>query len=378
VPHAVAHDSSRPVAPERKSSAPVLILLLVLVAGGAGAVWWFVLRDNVVQEIAQHDPVGSAGSAVVENPEGSGSAGSAVAIQDGSGSAGSAAVEAPKGPIVDTVIASSVAKGSTVEIVGTDQKGPAPFTAKLEKDKTFKAIVSAPGYMPQEIEIKGGQDKQTAKLVLKPRVITVTTEPAGADIYVDSVNTQKITPSEVQLTPSQAAKSKVRVSLRRPGYRPVDQSVDAKRFKDEESKMTASIKVKLTVRPSNTGGGNTSGGTTSGGTTAGSGTTGAGSGSATTPTGGGTGSGSATTPTGGGTGSATTPPTGGSGTGSATKPAGTGTGTGSATTTPSGGGGAGSAAKPPTGSGAAPTGGSLSGTATPNASSGEPEPTWTK
>jgi uncharacterized protein (TIGR02266 family) len=383
VPRAVSsHEPSIPVAPKRPSSAPVLILLLVLVAGGAGAVWWFVLRENVAQEVAKKDPVGSAGSAMVTNPDGSGSAGSSVAInQDGSGgSAGNAAVEAPKGPIVDTVIASSVAKNSTVEIDGTDQKGPAPFTAKLEKDKTFKARVSAPGYATQEIEIKGGQDKQTVKLVLKPRVITVTTEPAGADIYVDSVNTQKITPSEVQLSASQAAKSKVRVSLRRPGYRPVDQSVEAGAFKDSDDKMTASITVKLSTMPRNTGGGNsgggtTGGGTTGGGTTAGSGATGGGSGSATTPAGGGTGSGSATTPSGGGTGSATTPSSG-TGTGSATKPAGS--GTGSATTPPAGGGGAGSAAKPSTGSGAAPTGGSLSGTATPSASSGEPEPSWTK
>jgi uncharacterized protein (TIGR02266 family) len=386
VPRAVSQESSMPVAPERKSSAPLLILLLVLVAGGAAAVWWFVLRENVAQEVATTNPDPGSGSAAVATPEGSGSAGSAgsaVAIQEGSGSA---AIETPAAPLVDTVIASNVAKTSTIEIVGTDQKGPAPLTAKLEKDKTYKALVTAPGYAPQEIEIKGGQDKQTAKLVLKPRVIMVTTEPAGADIYIDSVNTQKITPSEVQLTAAQAAKPKVRVSLRRPGYRPVDQSIAATAFKDGDSKMTTSVTVKLTAaqRPVNTG-------TTGTGTGSGSATTptGTGSGSATTPTG--TGSGSATTPTGTGTGSATTPtgtgtgtgsatkpptPTG-TGTGSATKPA-TGTGTGSATTPPAGGGGAGSAAKPPTGSGAAPTGGSLGGTATPSATNGEPEPTWTK
>jgi uncharacterized protein (TIGR02266 family) len=379
VPRAVAQDSSRPVAPKRPSSAPALILLLVLVAGGAAAVWWFVLRENVAQEVAKKEPAGSAGSAVVTNPVGSGgSAGSSVAIQEGS--AGSAAVEAPKGPTVDTVIASSVAKNSTVEIVGTDQKGPAPFTAKLEKDKPYKARVRAPGYVAQEIDVKGGSDKQTAKLVLKPRVITVTSEPAGADIYIDSVNTQKITPSEVTLTASQAAKPKVRLALRRPGYRPVDQSLDANAFKESDDKMTASITVKLSVRPTssgNTGGGTSGGGTTGGGTTtSGSGATGGGtgSGSAITPSGGGTGS--ATTPTGGGTGSATTPPAGG-GAGSATKPP-AGTGTGSATTPPAGGGGAGSAAKPATGSGAAPTGSSPSAGATPSSTTGEPEPTWTK
>lgn len=366
-----------PASPPRPSSAPIVILLLVLVAGAAGAVWWFVLREQVAEQVANNDPVGSAGSAIVDNGS-AGSAGSAEQIvDDGSaGSAGSAAVETPAGPIVDTVIASSVAKGSTVEIVGTDQKGPAPFTAKLEKDKAYKAKVTAPGFAPLEIDVKGGE-KQTAKLSPKTRVITVTTEPPGADIYVDSVNTRQITPSEITLTAAQAAKSRVRVSLRRPGYRPIDQVIDARAWKDGDEQMTAKITAKLTVMQRPTGGG-TQGGTTGGGTT-GSGTTGggsagsgSGSGSATTPTGGGTGS--ATTPTGGGTGSATTPS--GGGTGSATTPS------GGSTTTPSGGtgGGAGSATKPPTGSGAAPTG-SLGGTATPSSTSsttGEPEPNWAK
>ncbi|HEY5926679.1 MAG TPA: PEGA domain-containing protein, partial [Kofleriaceae bacterium] len=348
-----------------------------------GAVWWFVLREQVADTVAtKTGPVGS-GSVVATNPEGSGSAGSNSEIKQ-DGSQGSAAVEAPKGPMVDTVIASSVAKGSTVEIVGTDQKGPAPFTAKLEKDKTYKAIVTAPGFAPLEVELKGGQDKVTAKLELKPRVISVASEPSGADIYVDSINTRKTTPADITLTAAQSAKPKVRVSLRRSGFRPIDQTVEAKAFKDEETKMTAAVTAKLAQMQRPTGGGTSSGGTTGGGTTGG-GTTGGGT-TGSGATGGGAGSGSATTPTGGGTGSATTP-TGG-GTGSATTP--TGGGTGSATT-PSGGAGTGSAAKPPAGSGSAatpPTGGTgsaakppaggLGGTATPNAASGEPEPSWSK
>ena len=71
----------------------------------------------------------------------------------------------PAAPTVDTVIASSVPKGATVEIVGTDQKGPAPFTAKLEKDKVYKARVQAPGFQALELDVKGGQEKATAKLV---------------------------------------------------------------------------------------------------------------------------------------------------------------------------------------------------------------------
>ncbi len=359
-PRAVTAESSLPAAPQRPSAAPIIILLLVLVAGAAGAVWWFVLREQVAEDVAQQDQVGTD-SAVAIVPEGSGSAaatgsdGSAAAMmqQDGSGSDGSdgsAAVEPPAPAIVDTVIAAS-AKGATIEVVGTDQKGAAPFTAKLEKDKAYTAKVSAPGYAPTKLEIKGGQDKATAKLAPKPRILMVTTNPPGAAIYVDNVDSLEISPAEVRLTAAQAARSRVRISLRRPGYRPVDRVLDARKFQESDSKMTASLTAKLTLqaRPD--------AGTGSGSATH------TGSGSATTPSG--SGSGSATTPSGGGTGSATTPA--GGGTGTTTPPAGAG-----AETKPP-------AATPATGAGSTPSASrSPASTATPTASADEPEPTWAK
>src|SRR5205814_2242111 len=87
-----------------------------------------------------------------------------------------------------------VVAGATVAIEGTDMTGPAPFTAKLEKDKDYKAKLSAPGFVAQEIDVKGGQKEITAKLVAKPKQISVTSTPAGADIVIDGVPTQKLTP----------------------------------------------------------------------------------------------------------------------------------------------------------------------------------------
>ncbi len=119
---------------------------------------------------------------------------------------GSAAVEttAPKGPLVDTEIASNIAK-STVTVVDTDQTGPAPFKAKLEKDKSYKVRVEAPGYARYEVDVKGGQDKVTAKLAAKPHVLSVASEPPGAAIFIDNAPTGKVTPFDVELTAAQAA-----------------------------------------------------------------------------------------------------------------------------------------------------------------------------
>jgi uncharacterized protein (TIGR02266 family) len=255
----VAKETERPIAPSRPSSAPIIIGILALVAAALGAVWFFVLREDTKKTDPVVDNTGSGSAAVVDNGSAgsavvvdNGSAGSAVVVDNGSaGSAGSAAAGSAAVPAapVNTVIASNVAKGATIEVLGTDQKGPAPLTAKLEKDKAYKARITAPGFIPQEIDVKGGQDKVVAKLVAKTKVLNVTTEPAGADIYVDGVQTGKITPSEVELTASQAARPRNRITLKRPGYKAVDQYLDAKAWTDGETRMTGNINTKLVVQP---------------------------------------------------------------------------------------------------------------------------------
>jgi hypothetical protein len=342
VARSVSGEASRPVAPSRPSSAPIIIGILVVVAAAMGAVYWFVLREPGADSHVVDTGTGSgsavvnagSGSAAVVVPAGSDSgSGSAVAAgsgsdvgsaagsgsdvaMSGSNDAGSAAV-VPAAPTVDTVITAS-AKGAIVEIVGTDLKGPSPFTAKLEKDKPYKARITAAGFTVTEIDVKGGA-RTTATLALKPRVVSVTTDPAGASIYIDNVDTGKVTPDSVTLSAAQASRPRVRISLRRSGFRSVDTTVEASAFTDEGGTMTNAVEAKLTVqqvvRPP-PGGSTGTTGTDSGSAATGTGSSGAGG------TGGGatgSGAGSATT----GTGSAAPSPNAGSG--SATKPTGSAT-----------------------------------------------------
>lgn len=263
-PSAVATEAAKPVAPSRPSSMPVVLGILAVLVLVAGGVYFFVLRENGNKTEPVVDNTGS-GSAVVETNTGSGSAevvenagsgsagsadvvtnnGSAGSATEMTGSAGSAAAAA----IVKTVIATNVSKGTTIEVVGTDQKGPAPLTAKLEKDKEYKARVSAPGFVAQEVDVKGGQDKVTVKLVAKQKILNIVTDPAGADVYVDGVMTGKITPSDVELTPAQAARPRNRITLKRPGFKPVDQYLDASSWNEGDSRMTGKLTVKLVVQP---------------------------------------------------------------------------------------------------------------------------------
>ena len=209
---------------------------MLLAAGGAG-VWFFYLRPKAEEANKQPTP----GSQVAANPV------TADAQQLATPPAVDAAPVAPAAPTVDTVIAASNDK-ATVEIVGTDQKGPVPFTAKLEKDKAYKARITAPGFAALEVDVKGGQEKLTAKLDPKPRVISVTTEPAGALIFVDNAATGHTTPHDVELTKAQAAKPRVKITMRKGGYKPVDKIVAADAFTETDARMEAKLVEKLAVQ----------------------------------------------------------------------------------------------------------------------------------
>ena len=382
--------AAEPKLPEekKKSSAPILLVLLLLVAAGAAATWFLVIRpkgDEADTSTAKPDPNGSNGSAVVANPNGSdgsagsnaagttgsngsngsdGSNGSAVAMvgSNGSnGSNGSAAV--PAAELVETLISAPGVDKATIEVTGTDQTGPAPLKAKLEKGKAYKAHVMAPGFAMLDLDVKGGE-KTIAKLVAKPRVITVTSEPPGALIFVDGAATGHSTPFDVELTKVQAARKSVRVQLRKGGFKPIERVIDAGKYTEDAAQMITKVEEKLSVQQAVV---NTNPGGNTGTTPVKTGSNGS-AGSA-TPANGSNDTGSA----GGTNGSAVTPPTG---TGSATPP--TGTGTGSASTTPSG------TTTTPSGTTTTPSGsGSAASGQTPkdapkDAAAKEPEPDFAK
>ncbi|HWO18727.1 MAG TPA: TIGR02266 family protein [Kofleriaceae bacterium] len=292
---AVATDagSSRPITQTGGSGASKAILLVILLVAAGAAVWYFVLRDKGTKPSTG---TGSSGSSMVasgSNPAGSGNTptGSGGSMGAGTGpGTGGTQVEAPKNPTVDTVIEANVPKAQ-VEVVGTEQIGEVPFTAKLEKDKSYKVRVSASGYMTLEVDVVGGSaPKQSAALVAKPRFLSIKSEPPGAVISIDGFPIGgKVTPQEIELTKAQVAKKSLKVRLFRNGFRLVEKTIAADGFNEEITRMVATVEETLlpqaaVIRPPNTGSGGGTG----------------------TPTGPGPGSGSGTgTPTGG---SATPPP----------------------------------------------------------------------
>jgi uncharacterized protein (TIGR02266 family) len=263
-----------------RSSAPMVILILAIVAAGAAAVWFLVLRPQQIAETEASRPVqpGSGetpGSAAIATP------GSAATPTSGSADSAAPAGSATP-PVVetaDTIIDASV-DHATIEVAGTPQAGPAPFTAKLEKGKPYKVRVSAPTFAAVEIEIKGGDDGQMVKLSPKPRVIAIESDPKSAGIYVDGANSGKVTPTDLELTAAQAAKKSVRIQLRKAGYRSLERTVDLAKLTEEGPRMLgklSDLKMQVLppitqtstppVRPSNPDGGDAGSGSAADGTT---------------------------------------------------------------------------------------------------------------
>jgi uncharacterized protein (TIGR02266 family) len=248
---AVATEQTQPArmpAARSRSGVSIAILVLVLLAAGAAAVWFLVLRPRQIEQrdiaTGSSAPVTGSDATPGSNVASTGSADPASANPT-TGSAGSAA---PAAELVDTVIEASVA-GATVELTGTPQSGPAPFTAKLEKGKPYKARVTARGFLPAELEIKGGDDKPTAKLTPKPRVVSVASEPSGAVILIDGSTTGHTTPFDVELSAAQAAKKSIRVQLRKAGYRTFTGTIDLGRLVEEDARMLLKLNERLATAP---------------------------------------------------------------------------------------------------------------------------------
>jgi uncharacterized protein (TIGR02266 family) len=236
--------SARPTTQTSGGGASKAILIVVLLVAAAGAVWFFVLRNK-----GEKPSTGTGSSGMVasgSNLTGSGSApagsaGSSGMTADNGAGTGGTPVETPKKPTVDTVIEANVPKAK-VEVAGTDQSGEVPFTAKLEKDKSYKVRISAPGYTTLEADLVGGVPKHTAALVAKPRFISIKSEPAGAVISIDGIPIGgKVTPQEIELTKAQVAKKSLKVRLFKNGFKLVEKTVGTESFTEEDARMVATV-----------------------------------------------------------------------------------------------------------------------------------------
>jgi uncharacterized protein (TIGR02266 family) len=250
---------ARPAQSESKMTMLIVALVCVLAAAVA-LVWLLVIKQSPdAPAVTPGSGAGSAaGSAIVKpgGPEaqpGSGSAAtqpgtaSAPGTEAGSGAGTTAPNALPAGSeLAETTIEADY-PGVTVEVQGSDQRGKAPLVAKLSKGKSYTVKVSAPGYVTSELTVIGGNDnKIPVKLDPKPHVITVTSTPSSASVYIDGNPIKRMTPASIDLAKAQHGK-KLRVMVRKVGFQPFFVTVKPEDFTEEPDRMVFSVNAAMTA-----------------------------------------------------------------------------------------------------------------------------------
>lgn len=229
---------ARPVQGESRMTMLIVALVCVLAAAVA-LVWVLWIRQSGPSEPTAK-PAQPAQPAQPTQPQVQPGA------QQGSATQPVAPVQ-PAAELAETTIEVD-APDATVEVLTSDQRGKAPFVAKLEKGKSYSVKVTAPAHVPSELTVIGGNDnKVPVKLDPKPRVIQVTSTPSASSVYVDGNPIKRTTPATIDLTKAQAAKKVLRVMVRRVGYQPFFVSIKPEDFSEEADRMVYSVSAAMTA-----------------------------------------------------------------------------------------------------------------------------------
>lgn len=101
----------------------------------------------------------------------------------------------------------SVPSGATVEIEGVaGQAGQTPVTVGSLTPGTYKVKLRKRGYAPEARVVEVSSGRRTAvevQLTATQGFLTVTSDPAGASIWIGGQDTGKVTPAELVLEPAQ-------------------------------------------------------------------------------------------------------------------------------------------------------------------------------
>lgn len=231
--------SALPAPRESKTTLLVIAVLCLVVAAGALA-WFLFLRKPGT-------------SATVVSPSGSATSQPPVAPPNPPPAQPSQPANPPPTqptqPAAEQIatIIETGAVQATVAVDGTDQRGNAPFTAKLEKGKTYNVKVTAPGFVATELTVIGGNDtKVPVKLEAKPRVLEVNSTPGQASVYLDGIAAKRSTPANIELTAAQSTR-KLRLMVRRVGYQPFFVTIKPEDFSEESDRMLYTVNASLTT-----------------------------------------------------------------------------------------------------------------------------------
>ncbi len=243
--------ATRPAAPREASSTPwIAAAAVLLLAGGIGGYWLLSGRPGGQRGKAVRRPASGPVAAHRAQPTDPvrPPAGTATtrATTDQARQAGKAA---PVGGLDVTV--ASLTEGATAELVGGSQSGRTPMTFRgLVAGHTYQVKITRAGFRAASLAMRpDAGDPAPVQLEAKPAVLHVTSEPAGAQVWINGRRQRSLTPANVELPRRLTDAGRFSVSLRMRGYLTSDQQVALDKLIEHGDTMVQELSVALARRP---------------------------------------------------------------------------------------------------------------------------------
>jgi uncharacterized protein (TIGR02266 family) len=163
--------------------------------------------------------------------------------------AAAASAAAPVGNLEVTIASEPV--GAIAELEDGSQSGPTPMTFRgLVAGQSYRVKVTKAGFVAAELTLKADAgDPAKVELAAKPTMLRVTSEPAGAAVFLNGRRQKSVTPVDVPVPARTAEKKRVSLSVRKSGYSNADQQVALDDLVDRGDSMMQEVAVTLVKRP---------------------------------------------------------------------------------------------------------------------------------
>jgi uncharacterized protein (TIGR02266 family) len=229
--------------PRESSNMPwIAAALLVLLIGGIGG---FLLLSDDDKASPQAGQKSAPGPVATPAP-----APAAAASQDTAAAAGAAVTGTAPAPQGMDVTITSVPEGALAELIGGSQSGPTPMTFRgLAAGQHYQVKLSKAGFVLAEMTLKPeAGDPPAFELEAKPSVLRVTSEPSGAQVWINGRRQRSLTPVDVRLSRRTTDSKQVKLALRKTGYSTAEQQISLDDLVDQGDAMVQEVALVLARR----------------------------------------------------------------------------------------------------------------------------------
>ena len=136
------------------------------------------------------------------------------------------------------------------ELIGGSQSGPTPMTFRgLAAGQHYQVKLSKAGFVLAEMTLRPeAGDPPAFELEAKPSVLRVTSEPSGAQVWINGRRQRSLTPVDVRLSRRTTDSKQVKLALRKTGYSTAEQQISLDDLIDQGDAMVQEVALVLARR----------------------------------------------------------------------------------------------------------------------------------